>query len=160
MTSGFLRAAIFLAAVIWLAGCAATREVKLAPLAVNATGMVKTAAPAAEWRRTELYFGLRGIGETGAEEDRGAWSEARWQRFLDEVVTPEFPAGFSVLDAYGQWKSARDGKIYGLVSKIVVILHAATPEDEARIERVRANFKTVTGQESVLRGTQSAEVAF
>jgi len=42
----------------------------------------------------------------------------------------------------------------------VVILHPATPDDEARIERVRAKFKTLTDQESVLRGTQPATVTF
>ena len=168
-----------LAAVLGLAGCAGPGAVKVDPVAVNATVTVKAdpgladapsapsaaaspsaAAPAPEWRRTELYFGLRRAGENGGTEDRGAWSDARWQRFLDEVVTPEFPAGFSVFDAYGQWKSSRDGNIYGLVSKVVVILHAATPADETRIERVRAKFKALTGQESVLRGTQPATVEF
>ena len=162
MNSRIWRAALFFAAAFWAAGCAGPGAVKVDPVTVNATVTVKTdaAAPAPEWRRTELYFGLRRADEAGGAEDRGPWSEARWQRFLDEVVTPEFPAGFSVVDAYGQWKSSRDGKIYGLISKVVVILHAATPEDEARIERVRANFKALTGQESVLRGTQPATVAF
>jgi hypothetical protein len=165
------RAAAMLMAAAWATGCAGPGKVKVAPVAVNATVTVKTdadaalaaasgATPAPEWRRTELYFGLRRADEAGGEEDRGAWSEARWQRFLDEEMTPEFPAGFSVVDAYGQWQSSRDGKIYGLISKVVVILHPATPDDEARIERVRAKFKTLTDQESVLRGTQPATVTF
>jgi hypothetical protein len=163
------RAAAMSMVVAWAAGCAGPGEVKVAPVAVNASVTVKTdaalaaasgATPAPERRRTELYFGLRQAGEAGGEEDRGAWSEARWQRFLDEEMTPEFPAGFSVVDAYGQWQSSRDGKIYGLISKVVVILHPATPDDEARIERVRAKFKALTGQESVLRGTQPATVTF
>ncbi len=154
------RAAMLLTATAWAAGCAGPGAVKVDPVTVNATVTVKTDAPAPEWRRTELYFGLRRAGEAGGAEDRGPWSEARWQHFLDDVVTPEFPAGFSVVDAYGQWKSSRDGKIYGLISKVVIVLHPATPEDESRIERVRATFKSLTGQESVLRGSQAATVAF
>src|SRR3954467_1710176 len=49
--------------------------------------------------RTELYCGLsrpKGPDVTQAE----------WAAFLDEVVTPRFPDGFSVTDEYGQYREA------------------------------------------------------
>ena len=50
--------------------------------------------PAVEYR---LYFGLTdsGGGDIGQEE---------WQWFLDRVITPRFPNGLTVLEAYGQWQ--------------------------------------------------------
>jgi len=118
------------------------------------------------WLRTELYFALRRVDRAGepavdlAPGARGPLSDADWQVFLDEVVTPKFPDGLSVFDAYGQWKRREDGRVFGLVSKVLVVLHPATPEAEAGVEAVRAEFLARTGQESVLRGSQPIEVSF
>ncbi|MEX2248301.1 MAG: DUF3574 domain-containing protein, partial [Parvibaculum sp.] len=55
------------------------------------------ADPASGVVQTTLYFGLdRGDGGTVSERD--------WRRFLAEVVTPRFPGGLTVIDAYGQWR--------------------------------------------------------
>jgi len=43
---------------------------------------------------------------------------------------------------------------------MLVVLHPATPEAEARVEAVRAQFLARTGQESVLRGSQPVGVSF
>lgn len=50
--------------------------------------------PAVEYR---LYFGLT---DGSGSEIRGE----EWQWFLDRVITPRFPNGFTILDAYGQWQ--------------------------------------------------------
>ncbi len=43
-----------------------------------------------------LFFGLSDIsGKVIPEEE--------WQGFLDSVITPRFPDGLTILDAYGQW---------------------------------------------------------
>ena len=50
--------------------------------------------PATEYR---LFFGLTdGSGQVIPEEE--------WQDFLANVITPRFPGGLTVLDAYGQWQ--------------------------------------------------------
>lgn len=50
--------------------------------------------PATEYR---LFFGLTdSAGEV--------ISESMWEVFLAEVITPRFPAGLTVLEAYGQWQ--------------------------------------------------------
>ena len=40
------------------------------------------------WVRSELYLGL-------ARPDAGSVSDAEWRSFLDEVVSPRFPDGFT-----------------------------------------------------------------
>ena len=51
----------------------------------------------------ELFFGLSTPGG-------GTISEAQWQAFLRDEVTPRFPQGLSVVDAAGQWRG-NDGSI-------------------------------------------------
>lgn len=147
-----------LVAASLLTACVGPAERTVSPK--QATSTAASGPAVLDWQRTELYFALRRTGEAGGEANAGPWSDKRWQSYLDEVVTPEFPAGFSVFDAYGQWKNSGDDKVYRLHSKVVVILHPKTDEDEARIERLRTMFKTLTGQESVLRATQPAAVEF
>ena len=65
--------------------------------------------------RTELYFG-RNIPSGGTVSD------ADWQKFVDEVVTPRFPDGLTVLDADGQWRG-KDGSIAREESKVIVLLY-------------------------------------
>lgn len=106
------------------------------------------------WLRTELYFGLR-----DADSGQGI-SDAEWQAFLDNDVTARFPDGFTVLDAYGQWRSTRSGEIGRQFSRVLVILHPATPAANAAIEDLRSTFAQRHDQESVLRSTQPATVDF
>ena len=111
--------------------------------------------------RTELYFA---IGRTGAEEaadvPRPGLGEARWQEFVDEVVTPLFPAGLTVFTATGQWLSDRFTTPPKLDTRVIVILHPDTAQANERIEEIRKRFLELTGQQSVLRVTQPAEVSF
>ena len=110
---------------------------------------------AARWIRTELYFG------TGlVDSPRAALSEEDWRAFLDREVTPRFPDGFTVLDAYGQWLDRSTNSIEHLRSKVVVILHEDTPKRRADIDAIRAAWKTSTHAQSVLLASQAADVSF
>ncbi|HSG89896.1 MAG TPA: DUF3574 domain-containing protein [Pseudomonadales bacterium] len=111
---------------------------------------------AALWLRTELYFAT---GRADGPSDRGVTPEA-WQTFLDEDVTPRFPDGFTVHDAYGQWRSRDGARIGRLLTKVIVILHPDTQDARARVDAVRQAFKVRTGQDSVLRATAPVEVSF
>lgn len=114
---------------------------------------------AKNWVRTELYFGLGVISERGDEADATA-NEKRWREFLDREVTPRFPDGLSVYDVYGQWRTQGQAKIERLHSKEVMLLHADTAKERADIEAIRAAWKKETGDLSVLRVTQPADVSF
>ncbi len=106
--------------------------------------------------RTELYFG-RNI-PTG-----GTVSESDWQKFVDEVVTPRFPDGLTVLDADGQWRG-KDGSIAREESKVIVLLYPRKDRKamNAKIEEIRTEYKKRFAQEAVMRidVTKSVEVSF
>jgi hypothetical protein len=117
-------------------------------------------ASTTNWLDTKLYFGL---GPADAKQ-KGV-TEARWRTFLDKEVTPRFPAGLSVIDVYGQWLSERKQTSPGahperIRSKLLVIEYPATTENAERIEAIRAAWKQLTGDQSVLKVTQPADVSF
>lgn len=109
----------------------------------------------AQWVRTELYFSVGPL-----EGKEGGVSPARWREFLDQEVTTRFPDGFSVFDAYGQWKD-HDAKVpERLATKVIVILHESSAKRESDIEAIRLAYKRITGDLSVLRLSQPAAVSF
>lgn len=117
-------------------------------------------AATSNWLDTKLYFGL---GPANAPQ-KGV-NEVTWRAFLDKEVTPRFPAGLSVLDVYGQWLSKRNQTVPGahperIRSKLLIIEYPATPENAERIDAIRAAWKQLTGDQSVLKVTQPADVSF
>jgi hypothetical protein len=107
------------------------------------------------WVETRLYFGLGPADHA----DQGV-TEQGWRAFLDEEVTPRFPDGLSVIDAYGQWQGKTQSTPERLRSKMLVIDHPDTAAARDRIEAIRVAWKRRTGDASVLRVTQPAEVSF
>ncbi len=107
------------------------------------------------WLDTKLYFGLG-----PADDANQGVSEAKWRSFLDKEVTSRFPAGLSVMDVYGQWLSKKTGSVERIRSKMLVIEYPATKENALRIEAIRAAWKQMTGDQSVLRVTEPADVSF
>lgn len=75
-------------------------------------------------------------------------------------MTPRFPDGFTVLDAYGQWKGAGEKIPERLRSKLLILVHPDTREDSARIEAIQSAWKRITGDKSVLNVTTPAAVSF
>ncbi|HVK51008.1 MAG TPA: DUF3574 domain-containing protein [Pseudoxanthomonas sp.] len=124
---------------------------------ITATMQGDTARPAQAqgWVRSELYFGVGTEGDTAS-----SISEAQWRAFLDKEVTPRFPDGLTVFNAYGQWLfRGKDGP-ERLNSKVLVILHEDTPQRTADIEAIRLAWKQATKHQSVLWSKQAAEVSF
>jgi Protein of unknown function (DUF3574) len=87
-------------------------------------------------------------------------SEATWRAFLDDQVTPRFPSGLSVVDAYGQWHNKFQNTTERLHSKLLIIAYPDTQENRDKIEAVRTAWKKETGDQSVLRVTLPADVSF
>ena len=121
-----------------------------------ASSLIESKTLFAKFIRTELYFG-RSI-PTG-----GIVSELDWQKFVDEVVTPRFPDGLTVLDADGQWRG-KDGSIAREESKVIVLLYPRKQRKmmNTRIEEIRFEYKKRFAQEAVMRidVTKSVEVTF
>lgn len=129
---------------------------------VTATMQGDTARPAQAqgWVRSELYFG---VGEESGASDRtqtDAISEAQWRDFLDKQVTPRFPDGLTVFDAYGQWLFRGAKEPNRLRTKVLVVLHENTPQRRADIEAIRLAWKQATKHQSVLWAQQAVEVSF
>jgi hypothetical protein len=112
-------------------------------------------AHGAHWVDTQLYFGLG-----PADRPDAGVSEAAWREFLDTEVTPRFPSGLSVLDVYGQWLGKGAAKPERIRSKMLIIDYPATAENAARVEAIRVAWKKRTGDQSVLKVTQPADVSF
>jgi len=103
-------------------------------------------------RTAQLFFGRDVAG-------RPQVSEAQFRRFLDEVLTPRFPDGLTILDGGGQWKGA-ENRLIRESSKVVLIVLPHTPDANARLDAVRAAYRQRFGQDSVLLVTQAACVSF
>jgi len=98
-----------------------------------------------------LYF--------GTQKPKGVVTNEEWTRFLQDVVTPRFPRGFTVAEASGQWLSASGSP----VREATHVLHLVHPDDaanDALLAPVIAEYRTRFAQESVLRVKVKACVAF
>ncbi len=95
--------------------------------------------------RTELYFG------TARSDNQPPVSEAEFQSFLDNNITPAFPDGLTLLKGLGQFSGA-NGAIEE-TSFLVILLYPAEARRESseKIEKIRKDYKDAYQQESVLR---------
>ena len=112
-------------------------------------------AAAANWVDTKLYFGL-GPADV---PDKGV-PDSAWRDFLDKEVTPRFPSGLSVIDVYGQWQGKEQTVPERVRTKLLVIDYPDNAENSARIEAIRLAWKKRTGDQSVLKVTQPADISF
>jgi len=104
------------------------------------------------WLRTELIFG-RSI------EGGGMVTDEEWNQFLETVVTPRFPDGFTAWDADGQWKSDT-GTIITEPSNVILIVYPDNGEADRKISEIIDRYKTVFRQQAVLRMTQETDIRF
>jgi hypothetical protein len=95
--------------------------------------------------RTELLFGLSRPGGDVV-------TDAQWQEFVDRNIAPRFPAGFTVVDASGHYLS-HDRTPVRERSKILILVYPSSPEADAAVEHISADYKKLFEQEEVLRVT-------
>jgi hypothetical protein len=104
---------------------------------------------------THLLFGT-------ARPDGGTpVTEAQFREFVDEFITPRFPDGLTVREAYGQYRD-RHGAIERERSYELYLLYPtsrARAEDH-KIEQIREAYNDRFQQESVARVDESARVDF
>jgi hypothetical protein len=112
-------------------------------------------ATASNWVDTRLYFGL---GPADAP-DKGV-PDAAWRDFLDHEVTPRFPSGLSVIDVYGQWQGKQQKSPERVRTKLLIIDYPDTRDNRDRIEAIRLAWKKRTGDQSVLKVTEPADISF
>jgi uncharacterized protein DUF3574 len=132
-----LRGLLVLAAGLAAAGCARSGVAGPTPVAARC-GVGDTALV-----RDLVYFGRN-------RPDGATVSDAEWLGFLDSVVTPSFPSGFTVVEGVGQWKG-QSGTVERERSAIVTFLHTGSAADRDRVARVAGEYKRRFHQEAVLR---------
>jgi len=144
-----------------LVACAApsaSEPASAQPATSSLHGDAARPAEVSGWVRSELYFGVgKEANETEAQPVLG---EAEWRAFLDREVTPRFPDGLTVIDAYGQWLFRGRDEPNRLPSKILVILHENTAQRRNDIEAIRLAFKQLSGHQSVLWASSPVDVSF
>ena len=64
------------------------------------------------------------------------------------------------MDVYGQWQGKTEPAPERLRSKMLIIDYPDTQENRDKIEAIRAAWKQKTGDQSVLRVTEPADVSF
>ena len=132
-----LRAAL-LAATLSVVGCSAPK-----PLTCSAGQDAMTSEL--------LYFGT-------TKKDGSPASEAEWQAFLREVVTPRFPDGLTVFRATGQWKTKTE--ILSEATYVLNVVHQGAAKNGQALVEIVAEYKKRFAQESVLRVSSPACAAF
>jgi hypothetical protein len=90
----------------------------------------------------QMFFGL-------SVPNRGPVTSREWSAFLRQSVTPRFPDGFTVYDAYGQWLDQKRHSIAREGTKVIVIATADTPELRTKVAEVSENYRRLFHQQSV-----------
>jgi hypothetical protein len=89
-----------------------------------------------------LYFG------TQKPDGSAPVTDAEWQQFLNDEITPRFPSGLTTWDASGQWRDQHN-VIERERTHIVQIVHGAG--DEGKIAAIIEAYKKRFAQEAVFR---------
>lgn len=85
----------------------------------------------------------------GMNSPAGPVSDAQWQDFLADTVTPRFPDGLTIYRTQGQWRGA-SGQVEREDSRVVEIMHGDDAEGRKRIAEISAEYKGRFKQEAVL----------
>jgi hypothetical protein len=101
----------------------------------------------------ELYFGRAIAGRAPLTEDE-------WHGFAADVVSAQFPDGFTSFDGDGAWRDPATGATGGGPTKIVVIAVAPSPELPARLGAVIEAYRARYHQKAVGLITTTACAAF
>ena len=102
--------------------------------------------------RSELYFGAsRANGPDVSQTD--------WQSFVDDVITPRFPDGLTILEGNGQWRM-KDGSLAKEKSRIVILVHSNSAQDRKKLDEIREAYKSRFAQEAVLEIDEKSDVRF
>ncbi|KQN99329.1 MULTISPECIES: DUF3574 domain-containing protein [Stenotrophomonas] len=146
--------------LLCLGGVAAASPLADPPPTAALQGDAARPAEAIHWVRSELYFGVGEEKGDSSREQTDTISEAQWRAFLDREVTPRFPDGLTVFDAYGQWLFRDAAQPERLRTKVLVVLHEDTPQRRNDIEAIRLAWKQATHHQSVLWSRQAVDVSF
>jgi hypothetical protein len=101
----------------------------------------------------QLMFGRNIGGKLGV-------TEGRWSQFLEREIAPRFPDGLTVVDAAGQWRDAKTGRLIREPSKMVTVVVVQDAALSEKIEAIADAYKRRFRQDSVGVVIRQACVSF
>jgi hypothetical protein len=84
-----------------------------------------------------LYFG------------RASVTDPAWAEFTADVITPQLPDGFTVLDANGQWMNPKTHRIVGEPTSVLVVALPDSAANDAAITAIKDAYRAQFHQQSV-----------
>jgi len=79
----------------------------------------------------------------------GQASDQDWQRFVQTVVTPALPNGFTEVDASGSWLSPAGHATRHEATKLLLVSLPASPGAMTPVQKVRAAYQARFHQQLV-----------
>lgn len=101
----------------------------------------------------QMFFGL-------SIAHRGPVTTSEWNGFLRQTVTPRFPDGFTVYDAYGQWQDRDSKRITRERSRVIEVALEDTQAAHEGIAAIAETYRKRFRQQSVGIVSHMACVAF
>jgi hypothetical protein len=102
--------------------------------------------------RDVIYFGRN-------RPEGGTVSDADWEAYLDSVVTPRFPAGFTVVEAEGHWRG-ESGVVERERTEVMTLLHPGDDASRSAVQVLTEEYVRRFHQEAVLRERLAACARF
>ena len=130
---------------VWLLEMLRLLQASLLVAVLAFAGCATTASTVSD----RLYFGREIPGG-------GSVSEAQWNAFVAEVVTPRFPDGFTVWRSSGHWKGD-DGVAVSEDSCVLEIVHPVDAASEAKLTEIAQAYRQRFNQEAVMGVRTSAK---
>ncbi len=101
----------------------------------------------------QLYFGETIHG-------RSDLTEPEWASFLERVVTPAVPEGYTVLNGSGAWRNPTTGKTVLEPTKILIVALPDAAGSLAAVNRIRTAYESEFHQLLVGMTVERACAAF
>ena len=105
-----------------------------------------------QWTRSEIYCGLD-------KPAGGVVTDAEFADFLTRVVTPAFPAGMTVVDAYGQMQNSSKN-IVKQHTKVILLVHQKSQANSDAIQKVISSYRSTFGNPQVMYLQSPAQPQF
>ena len=126
------------------------------PAALLAALMLLACAPAATTADKSCPEGFDYVVEYnlffGLDDSAGnRVSESEWQAFLEDTITPRFPAGLTVIDVKGQWQEPNGGIQRENTILVLGLLDPPDGDGLRLINEISAEFVSRFNQDPVFR---------
>jgi hypothetical protein len=93
--------------------------------------------------RADIYCGM-------SSPDGSGVSEQEWSAFIDSVVAPALPSGFTVFSATGMWSEHEAARAISERTRMITCIGTDEPALHARIDAIADAYVKRFHQESVL----------